>query len=129
MTYAEKLRDPRWQKARLAIFTRDNWGCRLCGDETTTLAVHHIKYTSPEPWTEPEANMVTVCDDCHEIVRHCTTTRQEAKFRGLMDRTQVGKVAAQAPALVLADAREAEPTRAERKARHLAPPSEKEDLF
>lgn len=28
-TYAEKLKDPRWQKRRLEIFERDDWTCQF----------------------------------------------------------------------------------------------------
>ena len=38
-TYAEQLRDPRWQQMRLRVLERDRWTCD-CGDSTTTLHVH-----------------------------------------------------------------------------------------
>lgn len=30
--YAEKLRDPRWQKLRLQVMERDEWMCEICYD-------------------------------------------------------------------------------------------------
>lgn len=30
-SYAEKFKDPRWQKKRLKIMERDNWKCCECG--------------------------------------------------------------------------------------------------
>lgn len=66
MTYSEKLKDPRWQKRRLEIFNRDKFACRKCGDEKTTLAVHHLYYErGKEPWDYPADALVTLCEPCH----------------------------------------------------------------
>jgi hypothetical protein len=65
--YADKLRDPRWQKRRLEILSRDQWTCQLCGDQTSTLAVHHRYYLAGhDPWDYPREALVTLCDFCHE---------------------------------------------------------------
>jgi hypothetical protein len=66
-TYSEKLKDPRWQKKRLAILNRDSWKCHYCGDEETTLHVHHLKYAK-EPWDAPLENLQTVCEHCHGLI-------------------------------------------------------------
>lgn len=63
-TYAEKLRDPRWQKVRLQIFERDGWICRICGADKRTLVVHHLAYCG-EPWDAPPDRLVTLCQQCH----------------------------------------------------------------
>lgn len=77
MTYAEKLRDPRWQKKRLQILERDEFKCRDCGDETNTLHVHHCHYIGSDPWHTPNALLLTVCGDCHtrrqELEADCKT--------------------------------------------------------
>ena len=66
LNYSEKLRDPRWQQARLKIFERDDWTCQLCGGTETTLAVHHRYYESGrEPWDYPQEAFLTVCEICH----------------------------------------------------------------
>ena len=44
MEYAEKLKDPRWQKKRLEILERDAWVCQKCFDTKSTLHVHHRIY-------------------------------------------------------------------------------------
>lgn len=68
MTYAEKLKDPRWQKKRLEIMQRDEWECRGCHDKNNTLNVHHLKYiNSNEPWDYPDDLLITLCEECHEI--------------------------------------------------------------
>ena len=70
LTYAEKLRDPRWQKRRLEILERDNWSCQQCFDTESTLAVHHRKYlTNVEPWDYPDELLITLCEDCHKAER------------------------------------------------------------
>ncbi|MFP4017948.1 MAG: HNH endonuclease [Bacteroidales bacterium] len=68
MTYAEKLKDPKWQKKRLEILERDNWTCQVCGNTKKTLHVHHFKYNS-NPWNTPELFLTTVCEDCHREVQ------------------------------------------------------------
>lgn len=73
--YAAKLRDPRWQKKRLTILSRDNWQCQLCGDSHATLHVHHRYYEKDaEPWDYPDTALETLCETCHESeteYRHC----------------------------------------------------------
>lgn len=65
--YSEKLKDPRWQKKRLAILERDFWTCRWCGDKDTTLHVHHIFYLpGREPWNIPDGFLITLCERCHK---------------------------------------------------------------
>jgi 5-methylcytosine-specific restriction endonuclease McrA len=65
MTYAEKLRDPRWQKKRLKILERDKWTCLACGSTKKTLEVHHAKYAGEDPWDTPDGFLVTLCGACH----------------------------------------------------------------
>lgn len=64
--YADKLRDPRWQRRRLEILSRDHWRCRACGDGETTLHVHHKAYLADDPWDDPDDVLLTLCESCHE---------------------------------------------------------------
>lgn len=67
MTYAEKLKDPRWQKKRLHILELDEWTCRSCGSTTKTLNIHHALYRKfANPWDYPDWDLITLCEDCHE---------------------------------------------------------------
>lgn len=66
MSYADKLRDPRWQKKRLHVFERDDWRCTKCDDGTKELHVHHTIYFSGEPWDIPIRFLKTLCDSCHK---------------------------------------------------------------
>ena len=81
-SYAEKLRDPRWQKKRLEILERDGWTCRCCGDEDKTLHIHHRYYLRGiEPWEYELESLITLCEHCHnsgvfddirkDMVRYC----------------------------------------------------------
>jgi hypothetical protein len=63
-SYADKLRDPRWQRKRLEVMQRDGWCCVECGTEDRTLTVHHDWYVG-EPWDAPFAALRTLCDKCH----------------------------------------------------------------
>lgn len=69
MTYAEKLRDPRWQRKRLEIFERDKFSCRFCADTESPLHVHHRRYDRlKDPWDYPNDNFLTLCETCHSGV-------------------------------------------------------------
>ena len=66
-SYAEKLKDPRWQKKRLEIFERDSWKCQACGATEIMLCVHHRYYNkNAEPWEYHNDALVTLCELCHE---------------------------------------------------------------
>lgn len=68
-TYAEKLKDPRWQRKRNGILERDNYTCQKCGDTKTTLHVHHKKYINGnDPWDYPDADLITLCASCHSWI-------------------------------------------------------------
>ena len=68
MTYSEKLKDPRWQKKRLEIMERDGFACQSCGDNESTLNVHHCRYvTGKNPWEYDNLSLTTLCEPCHEM--------------------------------------------------------------
>lgn len=84
--YAEKLRDPRWQKKRLQVFERDNWACVLCGDKGRTLNVHHLEYMG-DPWNAPLDKLKTLCQHCHAAVELL-----EIRNWGAGESIEIGKV-------------------------------------
>lgn len=50
---------------RHAVFKRDNWRCRRCGDqEFRNLTQHHIKERSQQG-EDIEENLVVLCLKCH----------------------------------------------------------------
>jgi hypothetical protein len=80
-TYAEKLRDPRWQKKRLQIMDRDDYKCVICTERTKTLNVHHVKYiTGKEPWDYDDSLLLTLCEECHEDI-----SRDKKKIKNQVD--------------------------------------------
>lgn len=65
--YAEAYRDPRWQKKRLEIMERDGFQCCSCGDDSSTLNVHHRYYVPGRtPWEYPAFALTTLCEWCHK---------------------------------------------------------------
>lgn len=67
MTYAEKLKDPRWQRKRLEVLNRDKFTCQCCQATLIELHIHHKKY-SGEPWEAPSEDLITLCKHCHLVV-------------------------------------------------------------
>ena len=66
-TYAELLKDPRWQKKRLEIMQRDNFTCQHCGATDKELQVHHRLYRkNAKPWEYDNDELITLCKRCHE---------------------------------------------------------------
>lgn len=67
-TYAEKLRDPRWQKVRLEVLERAGWKCEACTDEDSELHVHHGYYErDKDPWDYPQESLRALCGECHKL--------------------------------------------------------------
>jgi hypothetical protein len=80
--YLKKLKDPRWQKKRLEIMKRDEWKCRFCGDKSTTLNIHHLEYKG-EPWESPNEKLITVCEDCHEIIEILKSSLSDTEIENI----------------------------------------------
>ena len=67
MNYSEKLKDPKWQRKRLEILSRDNFTCQKCNSNESELHVHHRYYVyKNDPWDYPNNALVTLCFECHE---------------------------------------------------------------
>jgi hypothetical protein len=79
--YADKLRDPRWQKLRLEVMERDQWMCNICINSTSTLHVHHRYYLpDKEPWEYPLDALATLCERCHELEAHARRRAEEQRL-------------------------------------------------
>ncbi len=78
VTYAEKLKDPRWQKKRLEIFQRDQFRCMECFSDEKTLQVHHKAYKGKEPWDTQNEFLITYCEKCHQ--------NEEEKLKALAEK-------------------------------------------
>lgn len=69
MTYAEKLKHPKWQKKRLQVLNKYGFMCNMCWDDETELHVHHKSYLpNTDPWDYPITNFQVLCKNCHCIV-------------------------------------------------------------
>lgn len=66
--YSKKLLDPRWQKKRLTILSRDSFTCQDCQSTDNTLHVHHLYYEGNiDPWDYPDSALITLCCECHDF--------------------------------------------------------------
>ncbi len=78
-SYYEKLKDPRWQKKRLAILERDGWACRSCNRKDETLHIHHVIYKAKcQPWEYEDDELLTLCEFCHSEVEICISRLRAA---------------------------------------------------
>lgn len=67
ITYSDKLRDVRWAE-RKTEHLKHSCRCVLCGS-TDRLNVHHRAYRrGAEPWEYDEADLLTLCENCHATI-------------------------------------------------------------
>ena len=85
-TYAQQLRDPRWQKRRLEVLDRDEWTCRHCGDAKSELHVHHLRYAAgKKPWDYGPEDLRTLCKECHDDATRATRAAREILYNMLSE--------------------------------------------
>lgn len=73
-SYAEKLRDVRWQKKKTEIQMRDKFICQACGARDDEVHVHHTYYERDRaPWDYPSDSLVLLCSVCHTNIREVTS--------------------------------------------------------
>lgn len=66
--YKKQYLNPKWQKKRLEILTRDEFACVDCFDTESTLYVHHTYYENgKEFWDYPDDSLITLCAECHQV--------------------------------------------------------------
>ena len=82
------------ENLRLACLMRDSYRCRHCGKRNCRLQAHHIVYRE-HGGKDTLANLLTLCDACHEKVHAGTITLQVTGVSGRLDqiaqRTMQGK--------------------------------------
>jgi hypothetical protein len=67
-SYAEKLKDPRWQRRRLEKLSSTEFLCEGCFEDGKTVHVHHRIYRrGADPWDYPDGELAVLCEECHEI--------------------------------------------------------------
>ena len=83
-TYAEKLKDPRWQEFRQRAFEHHGTVCQTCGGEDRgryeSIHVHHRRYIDGrDPWEYEMKDVSILCWECHEEIHTC-----EKKWRDMI---------------------------------------------
>jgi len=65
--YDEQLKDNRWKKRSAEIQLKDKFHCRICGTDSLSLNVHHLRYINGlKAWEYDDNLLMTVCWSCHE---------------------------------------------------------------
>jgi len=81
-TYKDKLKDPRWQKKRLEILSRDNFTCTKCNDDKSELHVHHNWYIEGlSPWDYQNKYLSSLCKYCHKAIHQETKIRNDGAIK------------------------------------------------
>jgi 5-methylcytosine-specific restriction endonuclease McrA len=76
--FFDQYKDPKWQKKRLEIMSRDNFQCQNCYDDSNTLNVHHRYYIqNTKPWEYPEELLITLCEECHKSEEECKSIQSD----------------------------------------------------
>ena len=65
MRYRDKLKDPRWHKKRLEVFSNAGWRCKKGGRSDLQLHVHHLVYRRIDPWEYGNDELEVLCERCH----------------------------------------------------------------
>lgn len=86
MTYAEKLKDPRWQKRRLEVMNDAGFECGYCGEKNETLHIHHPAYRKgAAPWEYKAEELACLCATCHDRATKAQAEWSEMGFMSPMD--------------------------------------------
>jgi hypothetical protein len=79
LSYAERLKDPRWQRRRLEILQRSDFTCERCDAVDRTLHVHHKLYRKGAmPWDYADHELEALCESCHSADHKWRTLLDEA---------------------------------------------------
>ncbi len=70
-----RLGDQAYRDLLRRVLERDSWRCQICGS-MQRLQVHHRKFRS-QGGGDSEANLITLCAECHEQV-HSPPTREDS---------------------------------------------------
>lgn len=87
MTIDEQRNHPKWQRKRLEVLAAKGWRCEICGDEDSTLHVHHTFYTPGTLYWEYETeDYKCLCSECHKLIHRLIPNSYEKLFLKLMQR-------------------------------------------
>jgi len=92
MSYADLLKDRRWQKKRLEVLEAAGWVCEQCGsdEDSEQMHVHHLRYIHGRmPWDYPNDELQALCKPCHdedtEWCRRLDELVRRVKLGGALD--------------------------------------------
>jgi hypothetical protein len=102
MSYADLLKDRRWQKKRLEVLEASGWECQSCGssDDAVQLHVHHRRYRrGAKPWEYGLDELEALCETCHtdatvafrlldsavEMIKMASDTAAAAEAAGMLE--------------------------------------------
>lgn len=90
-TWAERCKDPRWQRLRMDRMTADDWKCHDCGATRQTLNVHHRFYRyGADPWEYELSEIITLCEQCHKDTE--TRLFEIKRLAGMGTKRDQGKI-------------------------------------
>lgn len=70
-----------WKRRREQVLERDRHKCRLCGGTAT--CVHHKTYHNCDgSGKEPDCDLVSLCDNCHEAIHDWNPWEHHIKTHG-----------------------------------------------
>lgn len=97
ISYRELLKDPRWQRRRLEIFSLRDFKCEVCGEREKTLAVHHTCYLKDDltgawkmPWEYDDCFLRLLCEECHKQAQE--TMKAFKVFLGILSKEELEEV-------------------------------------
>lgn len=88
-TYAEQLRDPRWQRKRLETLSAADWQCSRCHSDRKTLHVHHLEYRPVPPWVYELSELEVLCEECHREAHGFLLGKERFEPRHPYTRTEI----------------------------------------
>jgi len=66
MSYADMLKDPRWEERRKKVLAGANYRCEACNADNVLLHAHHKLYRMEwAPWDYPDEYYECLCESCH----------------------------------------------------------------
>jgi len=68
----------KWDKLRKVVLKRDDYACRICGEDQAPLDVHHITYKNMG--RESTEQLLTVCRSCHTDIHNTLGYNYEDTF-------------------------------------------------
>lgn len=77
-SYEEYMQSDTWAKLAKEAREHANGRCQLCGEQNSTLEVHHNKY--PTTWgEETQKDLIALCEHCHTAFHNFAEDKETAQ--------------------------------------------------